>query len=148
MLHGTPCLARFNDRRQKLMKTMMMLVDESGSGWRPKTTKLRGLPNYMFEPRKPVPLGTMFRNGVECVSGILVVHDVVRNPEQQSLKSYFGGPSTLPNSADIGAHTAEVCEHTCPERSKIQARAKDPSEYLAEMQTNGSGGRDAAQIPA
>jgi len=40
-----------------------------------------------------------------------------------------------------------TCEHTCPERSKIQARAKDPSEYLAEIQTSGSGGRDAAQTP-
>jgi hypothetical protein len=49
-----------------------MMVDESIRGWQPKTTKLKGLPNYTFEPRKPVPLGTMFCNGVECVSGILV----------------------------------------------------------------------------
>jgi len=39
------------------------------------------------------------------------------------------------------------CEHACPEHLKIQARAKDPSKYLAEIQTNGSGGRDAAQGP-
>jgi hypothetical protein len=112
MFHGTLfllCLASFNDRRQKLIKTMMMLVDESMSGWHSKTTKLGGLPNYTFEPRKPVPLGNMFRNGMECISGILVVQDVVRNPEQQLLKSYFWRTiSTLPNGADIGAHTAEV----------------------------------------
>jgi hypothetical protein len=36
-----------------------------------------GLLNYTYKPRKPVPLGTMFRNGVECISGILVYQDVV-----------------------------------------------------------------------
>ena len=45
------------------------------------TTKLGGLPNYTHEPRKPVSLGAMFRNGVECISGVLVVQDVVQNPE-------------------------------------------------------------------
>ena len=78
------------------------------SGWRPKTTKLGGVPNYTYEPRKPVPLGTMFRKGVECVSGILVVQDVVQNPEKQALKAYFGEISSLPDGSDITAHTAEV----------------------------------------
>jgi hypothetical protein len=55
-----PCLVNFNDKRQHLLKTVLMLVDESMSGWRPKTTNLGGLPNYTYEPRKPVPLGTMF----------------------------------------------------------------------------------------
>jgi len=32
------------------MKTVLMLVVESMSGWRLMTTKLGGLPNYMFEP--------------------------------------------------------------------------------------------------
>jgi hypothetical protein len=103
-----PCLSCFNDKRQQLVKTVLMLVDESMSGWRPKTTKLGGLPNYTYEPRKPVPLGTMFRNGVECVSGMLVIQDVVQNPEQQALKPYFGTMSTLPDGSDITAHTAEV----------------------------------------
>jgi len=103
-----PCLSSFNGKRQRLLKTVLMMVDESMSGWRPKTTKLGGLPNYTFEPRKPVPLGTMFRNGVECLSGILVVQDVVQNPEKQALKSYFGEPSSLPDQSDITAHTAEV----------------------------------------
>jgi hypothetical protein len=103
-----PCLANFNDKRQRLLKTVLMLVDESMSGRRPKTTKLRGLPNYTFEPQKPIPLGTMFQNGVECVSGILVVQDVVQNPEKQALKAYFGEKSALPDESEITAHTAEV----------------------------------------
>jgi len=72
------------------------------------TTKLGGLPNYTFEPRKPIPLGTMFRNGVECVSGILAVQDIVQNPEQQSKKRYFVQLSSMPNASDISAHTAKV----------------------------------------
>ncbi len=52
-----PCLASFNDKRHQLIRCFMMLLDESISGWRPKTTKLGGLPNYTYEPRKPVPLG-------------------------------------------------------------------------------------------
>jgi hypothetical protein len=64
----------------------MMLVDESMSGWHLKTTKLGSLPNCTFEPRKPVPLGTIFRSGVEYVSRIFLVQDVVQNPEQQALK--------------------------------------------------------------
>ena len=55
-----PCLAGYNDKRRLLIKTILMLIDESMSGWHPKMTKLGGLPNYTFEPHKPVPLKTMF----------------------------------------------------------------------------------------
>ncbi len=103
-----PCLKGYNEKRRRLITTFLMLVDESMSGWRPKTTKLGGLPNYTFEPRKPVPLGTMFRNGVECITGVLVVQDVVQNPEKQSLKTYHGDVSALPDNSTIPAHTAEV----------------------------------------
>jgi hypothetical protein len=87
---------------------VLMMVDESMSGWRPKTTKLGGLLNYTFESRKPVSLGTMFCNGVQCASGILVVQDVVQNPEKQALKPYYGEHSSLPDQSEITAHTAEV----------------------------------------
>jgi hypothetical protein len=85
-----------------------MLVDESMSGWRPKTTKYGGLTNYTYGPRKPVPLGTMFCNGAECISGLLVIQDVVQNPEMQSQKAYHGEKSSLPDKSEITAHTAEV----------------------------------------
>jgi hypothetical protein len=45
-----PCLATFNDKRQWLLKTALMQVDESMSG-----------PNYTFEPHKPILLGTYFK---------------------------------------------------------------------------------------
>jgi hypothetical protein len=57
-----PCLASCNKRRRKLTKTLFLILDESIPGWRPKPSKLGGLPNFTFEPQKPVPLGTMFKN--------------------------------------------------------------------------------------
>ncbi len=62
----------FNDQRIQMIKCMMLLLDESMYGWRPKTSKLGGLSNYTYEIRKPVPLGTIFRNSVECINGVLV----------------------------------------------------------------------------
>jgi hypothetical protein len=64
--------------------------------WCPKMSKQEGLPNYTYEPQKPVPLGTMFRNGAECMSGVLVFQDVVQLTEVQSRKKYFNEPSCLP----------------------------------------------------
>ena len=80
-----PCLTSFNDKRKRLLRSVIeLLLDESMSAWKPKTSKLGGLPSYTFEPRKPIPLGTMFRNSVEVITGILVFQDVVQTPEFQS----------------------------------------------------------------
>jgi len=78
------------------------------SGWQPKTSKLSGLPNYTFEPRKPVPLGTIIRNGIKCISGILIHQDVVQLPELQALKEFHDEPSHLPGCPEIPAHVAKV----------------------------------------
>jgi hypothetical protein len=61
-----------------------------------------------WEPRKPVPLGTMFRNGVECISGILGLQDVVQDVEVMKQKEYFGEKSSVLNGMEIPAHKAEV----------------------------------------
>jgi hypothetical protein len=45
------------------------------SGWRPKTTKTGNLPSLTYEPRKPVSLGTQFKNGVECLAGSMAYQD-------------------------------------------------------------------------
>jgi hypothetical protein len=74
---------------------MMLILDESKSRWHPKTSKLGSLPNYTYEIRKPVPLGTMFCNSVEFISGVLVFQDVVQLPEVQSRKLYYGNKSDL-----------------------------------------------------
>jgi hypothetical protein len=36
--------------------------------------------HHNFFGRKPVPLGTMFRNGMYCLSGVFAYQDVVMNP--------------------------------------------------------------------
>ena len=76
------------------------------SGWRPKTSKLGGLPNYTYKPRKPIPLGTMLRNAAECISGILVGQDVVMRPEIQERK--VDEPSSMLGWKPINAHVIEV----------------------------------------
>ena len=103
-----PCLNSYNEKRRNLVVTVLLMLDESMSGWRPKTSKLGGLPNYTFEPRKPVPLGTMFRNGAECTTGCIVFQDVVMNPEYQYTKKYQDEISNMPDKSPIKTHTAEV----------------------------------------
>jgi hypothetical protein len=61
-----------------------------------------------WEQRKPVPLGTIFRNGVECMSGILPFQDIVQYAEVVKQNEYFGEKSSMPNGMEIPAHTAEV----------------------------------------
>lgn len=60
-----PVLDHFNQHRfrvgdDELWKVWEVCVDESMSGWRPKSTKTGGLPHLTAEPRKPVPLGTFW----------------------------------------------------------------------------------------
>jgi hypothetical protein len=66
-----PCIKAFKKRRNELLTTNLLVLDESISGWWPKTSKYGGLPNYTLEPHKPVPLGTMFKNGLDAKNGIL-----------------------------------------------------------------------------
>jgi len=73
-----------------------------------KTSKLGGLPNYTYEPCKPVLLGKMFKIGAEYLSGIIVYQNVVQMAEVQSRKKYFNDKSSLPGDVLISAHTAEV----------------------------------------
>ena len=64
-----------------------MVLDESMIGWRPKTVQTGRLPNITFEPCKPVNLGMMIKNGCECITGMLVYHDIVAGVQQQGSKN-------------------------------------------------------------
>ncbi|MGL5936847.1 MAG: hypothetical protein ACRCZI_14630, partial [Cetobacterium sp.] len=111
-----PVIKAYNDKRRSLMRTNLLMIDESMSAWRPKTSKRGGLPNITYEPRKPVPLGTQFRNGVECYTGCIVFQDVAQNAEEQHRKEYFYQDvdgrvprlSHLPTRNPIQHHVAEV----------------------------------------
>jgi hypothetical protein len=84
-----PCLAGYNQQRKDLFRTVLLILDESMSGWRPKTSQYGGFPSLSFEPRKPVSLGTLFRNGCECLGGSLVYQDINMSPELQKKKNYY-----------------------------------------------------------
>jgi hypothetical protein len=58
-------------------------------------------------PRKHVPLGTMFPNGVEVSTAIIVYQSMVQHINVMKNPPY-GERSIMPNSAEIGASTAEV----------------------------------------
>mgnify|MGYP006203513335 FL=1 len=87
-----------------------LMLDESRSGWRPKTSKTGGLPHISYEVWKPVPLGTMLRNFVECTTGIFVHHDIVESSTDQWKKNYSDPltRSSLPRGEMVSYHTAEV----------------------------------------
>ncbi|CAB9517187.1 hypothetical protein SEMRO_837_G209150.1 [Seminavis robusta] len=111
-----PAVSGFNKKREELFSVFLLMLDESMIGWRPKSTKTGGLPNLTYEPRKPVPLGTMLRNGVECITGCLVNQDIVMNAERQNFKKHLYADkeeqirekTCLPGKPDMPAHTAET----------------------------------------
>ena len=59
------------------MMLMMLVLDESISGWCPKTSKLGVLPNHAHEHRKRAPSGTVLKNVAERDTGIIACEDVV-----------------------------------------------------------------------
>ena len=111
-----PCLESYNEKRKRLFMTVLVMLDESMSGWRPKTSKFGGLPNLTYKPRKPVPLGTQFKNAVEGLSGCFVYQDVVQPAKLQQWKHFFypnpeqqtPEKTSLPGHPNMQAHTAEV----------------------------------------
>eukprot|EP00957_Ditylum_brightwellii_P204658 15340307-Ditylum_brightwellii.AAC.1 len=55
--------------------------NESMSAWRPKTSKLGGLPNIKFEKCKPIEFGSMLKNSLKYISGVFNYQDIVQSPE-------------------------------------------------------------------
>ena len=112
-----PFIDKYNGLRTEAIRVSYLMLDESMSGWRPKTSKRGGLPHISHEPRKPIPLGTMIRNAVECTTGIFVHHDLVDSSNEQWRKKYSLPPvqSNLPRNEEISYHCAEVlrqCEES------------------------------------
>ena len=85
----------------------------------PKTSAFGGLPNIISEPRKPVDLGSMYQDSVECITGIFVHHNIVQAPTQQWREKYLNLPTkaALPKKEIILYHTAKVPRQA--ENSKV-----------------------------
>ena len=61
---------------------MLLSLGEPMFGCYPKKSKLGGLPNCSYSPRKPEPLVAMIENEVEYDFGAMLHADVVQNTEQ------------------------------------------------------------------
>ena len=92
-----PFIEEWNQKQQALFEDYHLVVtDETMFAWVPKTSKLGGLPNYTFEPRKPKPLGTMARDTSECTTGVVIHTDPVMNPSIQDKKQFATKKSNSP----------------------------------------------------
>eukprot|EP00957_Ditylum_brightwellii_P107054 8167918-Ditylum_brightwellii.AAC.1 len=103
-----PLLNLFNGKRSKLMKAIILLLEEIMSTWHPKTSKLGGIPSITFEKHTPIELCSMLKNSLECISGVFKYQDIVELPEVKQHKSYYGDPSPVSNSGTIPSHMSEV----------------------------------------
>eukprot|EP00957_Ditylum_brightwellii_P060145 4567274-Ditylum_brightwellii.AAC.2 len=81
------------------------------SAWQPKTSKLGGLPSITFENHKPIELGSMLKNSIECIIGVFKYQDIVQSPEVQQQQKYYGNPLSVSNSGTIPSHTSKVLQH-------------------------------------
>ena len=107
----TPFCEAWCDKMQALFSTYSLgIMDESMIPWVPKTSKLGGLPNYTYEPRKPKGLGTMLKDTAEVVTGILLFCDPVMAPTVQDKKQFALKKSHLPSDPNNAVHPPHVAE--------------------------------------
>ena len=79
--------------------------------WVPKTSKLGGLLNCTFEPRKPTPLGTMIKDTAESMTGICLCTDPLMPPSVQDRKPFAMNQSQSPECTGTTArHLGHVAE--------------------------------------
>lgn len=64
------------NRRDKVVFATVYVGDESMSAFKPRKSKLGGLPNISFIKRKPKPLGTEFKSVAEGRFGIMVYLEI------------------------------------------------------------------------
>jgi len=108
-----PFIDGWNKKQQELFTSFRhTIMDESMIGWVPKGSKLGGLPNYVYEKRKPVPLGTMLKDSAEAATGIIIQTDPIMTPTVQGQKLFANKASHSPDKGAVfephAAHTAEV----------------------------------------
>jgi len=65
-------------RRERISASNWILIDESMSSWRPRTSKTGKLPNISFILRKPKPLGTEFKTTGCSITGVMRCLEIQR----------------------------------------------------------------------
>ena len=79
-----------NEKRNNVFQSVLSILNESMIGWKPKATATGSFPSITHEPRKSKDLGSMLRNGCECLGGATVNHNSVDMPENKNQKKFYG----------------------------------------------------------
>ena len=110
-----PFIEAWNDKQAALFDSYSLTVtDESMFARVPKTSKLGGLPNYTFEPRKPKPLGTMVKGTAKEIAQLAVYGDPSMTPSVQDRKPFSQSKSLLPEDAGTNnVHKVTEAETIC-----------------------------------
>ena len=93
---------------------LYLVLDETMSGFRQKTSPCGGYPNIIYEPRKPCEIGAMIRNTVECITGMFAFQDPFEDINSQRLKDHMHEFTNrhLPGGDDMPIHAVEVLRQT------------------------------------
>jgi len=107
----TPFLDAWNAKQKSLLSEFSIaIMDETFIAWCPKTTKLGGLPNYSYEPRKPKGLGTMLKDMAEAIIGLMLFMDPCMAPSVQDKKKFSNRLSQSPDAVANAVHAPHVAE--------------------------------------
>ena len=72
-----PMVDAFNkNRRRNVIMSKSIVIDESMSAFRPRTTARGGLPNISFVKRKPKPMGTEFKCAADGRHGLMLFLEI------------------------------------------------------------------------
>ena len=77
------------NRKERLCSSALRVVDESMSGWKPRTSETGGLPFVSFVPRKPRSLGTEFKNVACPETGMLTYLELQRGKNPMRELKYY-----------------------------------------------------------
>jgi hypothetical protein len=74
------------NRQNTVCSSNIKTMDESMSGWKPRKNKLGGLPNISFILRKPVPLGTEFKDLCDGETAIMLFLEIQRGRVEMPIR--------------------------------------------------------------
>ncbi len=75
-------------RRNEILTSTTRVLDESMCAYKPRTSKLGGLPNISYIKRKPEPLGTEFKTSVCPLLKIMTYLEIQRGKEAMKVLPY------------------------------------------------------------
>ena len=108
--------------------SIVKILDESMSAWRPRTTKTGGLPHISWIQRKPEPLGTEFKTVACSKTGMMLHLEIQEGKDAMGKKEYsseFGGTAACTfRLVDSSKHAGEKW------KSRKEAKADDKPEFF------------------